>query len=110
MKIIMIRRAPGPFGKSQAPDGEVCASPPCHSEVLCTSAIPSRFCLDPNPLITRGETGRGVRRLTDRGSYAPSGFTQRVLPVGARRRLAPTSSLPTRTLQRVKKSRCSGGL
>jgi hypothetical protein len=30
--------------------------------------------------------------------YAPSGFTQGVLPVGARRRLAPTSSLPTRTL------------
>jgi hypothetical protein len=30
--------------------------------------------------------------------YAPSGFTQRVVPVGARRRLAPTSSLPTSTL------------
>jgi hypothetical protein len=30
--------------------------------------------------------------------YAPSGFTRRVLPVGARRRLAPTSSLPTRAL------------
>ena len=30
--------------------------------------------------------------------YARSGFTQRVLPVGARRRLAPTSSLPTRAL------------
>ena len=30
--------------------------------------------------------------------YAPSGFTRRVLPVGARRRLAPTSPMPTRTL------------
>jgi hypothetical protein len=30
--------------------------------------------------------------------YAPSGITLRVLAVGARRRLAPTSSLPTRTL------------
>jgi len=30
--------------------------------------------------------------------YAPSGFTQRVLLVGATRRLAPTSSLATRTL------------
>jgi hypothetical protein len=30
--------------------------------------------------------------------YAPSGITRRVLPVGARRRLAPTSSLPTRSL------------
>jgi hypothetical protein len=30
--------------------------------------------------------------------YAPSGFTRRVLPVGARRRLAPTSLLPARRL------------
>jgi hypothetical protein len=30
--------------------------------------------------------------------HPPSGFTQRVRPVGARRRLAPTSSLPSRTL------------
>jgi len=30
--------------------------------------------------------------------YAPSGVTHIVLPVGARRRLAPTSSLPTRAL------------
>jgi hypothetical protein len=30
--------------------------------------------------------------------YAPSGITRIVLPVGARRRLAPTSSLPTRAL------------
>ena len=30
--------------------------------------------------------------------YARSSFTWRVLPVGARRRLAPTSSLPTRVL------------
>jgi hypothetical protein len=36
--------------------------------------------------------GRGDR------PYAASGFTQRVLPVGARRRLASTSSSPTRTL------------
>jgi hypothetical protein len=29
---------------------------------------------------------------------APSGFTWRVLPEGARRRLAPTFTFPTRTL------------
>ena len=36
--------------------------------------------------------------MATHGPYTPSGFTQRVLPVGARRRLAPTSSLSTRTL------------
>ena len=38
----------------------------------------------PNPWITTGETGRAQGR----GPYAPSGFTQSVVPVGARRRLA----------------------
>jgi len=49
---------------------------------------------DPNPSETTDQTGMGSRRRP----LAPSGLSRRVLPAAARRRLAPTSSLPSRTL------------
>ena len=49
----------------------------------------------PNPSVTTGRTGRGAWPWPPK---AASGFTRRALPVGAKRRLAPTSSWFTRTL------------
>jgi hypothetical protein len=50
----------------------------------------------PRPGSGPSMSGRSLRRTMR--PYAPSGFSRRVLPVGARRRLAPNSSLATRTL------------